>query len=67
MLDTTTSWKWRLYMKDGKRFHPVDWRAGTTVRNLIHATMFSDEEKLKVQTQLDLPQNAHLEFEWRTV
>lgn len=59
--------KWRLYLKDGKRFKPVDWSRGITVVNLIYATLFTDEDKAKAQQDLDLPDNSHLTYEWRKV
>lgn len=61
--------RWRLYAKfDGsKRFKPVDWSKGNTTINLIYATIFSDEDKLKVQQSLDHPENAKHQFEWRKI
>ena len=59
----------RLYAKlpgDG-RYSPVDWARGVQVINLIHATLFSEPEKDKVQKYLDLPENAAIDFEWRRV
>jgi hypothetical protein len=60
---------WRLYAKhvDEKRFKPVDWKNGTTVTNLLYATIFNDEEKLRVQPDLDNAANEEFNFEWRRV
>lgn len=60
---------YRLYAKfpgDG-RYSPVDWARGVQVINLIHATLFPEEEKDKVQKDLDLPENAAIDFKWRRV
>ncbi len=54
-----------LYIKDGARFLPVDWRAGTPVTRRIFATMFTPAEKLAVERDLAHPKNAQLVWEWR--
>ena len=55
-----------LYMKDLKgRFMPVDWQNGITTNRRIFATMFTVEEKVKVEQSMAHPKNKHLEWEWR--
>ena len=55
-----------LYVKEENgRFYPVDWRNGNTVRRRFYATMFTTEEKKKVEQDLAHPTNADLEWEWR--
>lgn len=59
---------WRLYAKTpgAKRFYPVDFTNGTTVGNLIHATIFTTRER-DIVTAQDLPLNTTYKFEWRPV
>jgi len=55
-----------LYVKDLKgRFMPMDWRNGSTTNRRIFATMFTVEEKVKVEQDLAHPKNKDLEWEWR--
>ena len=56
-----------LYMRvhEGGRFMPVDWRSGTTTNRRVFATMFTAEEKVKVEQDLAHEKNAHVIWEWR--
>ena len=51
--------------KEDKRFMPVHWKTGVTVGRRIFASMFTTEEKVKVEEDLARPENAGLEWEWR--
>ena len=44
----------RLYAKrhGAKRFSPVDWQSGKQVVNLIHATIFTAEERAVAEREL---------------
>jgi hypothetical protein len=47
---------WRLYamrVESDRRFAPIDWDSKALCVNLIHATLFSDEEKAKAQGIID--------------
>ena len=51
-----------------ERFLPMDWRKGRQVINLIHATMFTEEQTRTLQSvDLAHPDNAHITFEFRKV
>lgn len=50
------------------RFRPVDWRKGAQVFNIIHASMFTEEQMRTLQSvDLAHPDNAHITFEFRKV
>jgi hypothetical protein len=61
----------RLYVRwpKQKQFKPVDWRKGLQVGNLIYATVFTPEERAKVEQELQTLQaeNAGMVWEWRTL
>lgn len=63
--------KWRLYSRWGlqRKYKPVNWRTGEQVGNLIFATVFTDEEKARVDTELTQTRdiNKGLEWEFRRV
>lgn len=60
---------WLLYAKwpGQNKFAPVNWREGTQVVNKIHASMFTSEEKDKVETELQsqLENNEGMAWDWR--
>lgn len=58
--------KWRLYVKwpKQKQFKCVDWRAGRQVGNLIYATCFTDEEKSRVEDELQKTRDHNVGMEW---
>ena len=58
---------WRLYVKwpGQDRFRPVDWKKGTQVMNLIHATLFNDIEASQVKADLRQMQNENEGMEWK--
>ena len=59
----------RLYVKfpDQTRFAPIDYKRGCTVVNLIHASIFSADERAAVERDLALPENEGIRWEWRKV
>ena len=63
----------RLYAKTtgSSRFRPMDWNASTLVVNLIHATLFTPEEKAKVSAILEREKDdawcAGISWSWREV
>ena len=60
---------YRLYVKwpKQKTFRPVNWREGVQVRNLIHATLFTAEESVKLTDELisNAGMNPGMEWELR--
>jgi len=61
---------YRLYVKPQglERFLPVDWSTGTVVNKLIHATVFTAEERDQiVKEDLSHPSYADLVYEFRPV
>ena len=49
-----------------KRFSPMDYNRGACVTNLIHATMFREEERGKVGSAEALEEiNEGWRFDWR--
>ena len=57
---------WRLYcrFKGQKDFKAVDWSTGKQTSRLIYASLFSDEEKSKIE-RIDFAANPDIEFEFR--
>lgn len=61
---------WRLYAKfeNRKRFEPIDWGRGVPVKNLIYATVFTEEEMRIADAEIkNIAGNEHIKFEWRRV
>lgn len=58
---------WRLYAKwpKQKQFKPVDYKEGKQVTNLIYATIFSTEEKDKVENDLQQFKTANEGMTWK--
>lgn len=56
----------RLYIKYPRdsRFRPVDWNHGMQVSNLIHATLFTREERDRLEA-VDLLHPGNQGFEWK--
>ena len=61
--------QYRLYCKHPgqKTFSAVDWTTGLQVTRLIYASLFTKEEKVKVDKSLVLPKNKNIKFDWRKV
>lgn len=57
--------KYRLYVKfpEQKRFRPVDWANGVQVSNLIHASLFTPEERATLE-RIDLAHKDNQAFGW---
>lgn len=55
-----------LYVKwpGQKKFSPVDWREGKQVVNLIHATMFSENEMKEVDAELTKLKKDNKGMDW---
>jgi len=65
---TTYDGKPVLYIKDvdgDGRFKAVDWNRGSFAGKRIYATVFSIEEKVKVEEVLARTENEHLTWQWR--
>ena len=56
---------YRLYAKKAgtKRFAPIDWRTGNRVVNLIHATIFSSEERATAERELEESNRRAVHFD----
>ena len=61
--------QYRLYAKwpGQKRFSPIDYSTGKQVVNLIHASMFTEEEKKVVEKDLKHPDNSTMLFKWQKI
>ena len=60
----------RIYCKvPGKPFRAMDYNNGTTVGNLIHATIFTPEQRSKVESEVSAMRkmNPTMKFELRKV
>lgn len=59
----------RLYVRwpGQKRYQPVNWRKGLQVSNLIYATLFTDDEMGRIETELHTTSdhNVGMEWQWR--
>lgn len=61
-------WKWRLYVRtQGGIYRPWNWQDNQAEVNLIHATMFTDEQREQAQGELDRQENAHIDYQWRLI
>lgn len=61
-------YKWRLYCKfqNQNQFKPVDWSRGEQCTNLIYASVFTDEDRSKLE-KIDIPANPDIQFEFRAI
>jgi len=58
---------WFLYIKDDKtgRYHAYNWNSSRFVGNLIYATIFNETDRLKAEESLQLPENSHIQYQFR--
>lgn len=57
---------YRLFVKwpTQKTYRPVNWQTGYQVRNLIHATLFSEADKEKAEGELNILKNDNAGMVW---
>lgn len=59
----------RLYVRwpKQKQFRPVNWRTGLQVGNVIHATLFTPEERARAEKDLQATaaDNVGMAWDWR--
>ena len=58
---------WFLYIKDETtgRYHAYDWNNNRFVGNLIYASIFDEADRLKAEKSLQLPENSHVQYQFR--
>ena len=58
---------WFLYIKDETtgRYRAFDWNNGRFVGNLIYASIFDETDRLKAEKSLQLPENNHIQYQFR--
>ena len=58
---------WFLYVKDEKtnKYRAYDWNNNRFVGNLIYASIFDETDRLKAEKSLQLPENSHVQYQFR--